>query len=104
MRRQLIAAAVLVALAAPSGAAGFEGHPSEWSCFDGSICFDGANIQRSQEVPGQMLILGRDKGTGERGWVAVDCAARIAAGDSPVMPIEDGSALAAACDTWGTEE
>ncbi len=77
---------------------------AEWECVESSICFASDAIIHSEATPGQMLILAHDQSTGEGGWVAVDCVARLAAGDSDVMPIEDGSALAAACDTWGTEE
>ena len=76
----------------------------EWLCTGTSICFDRAGIVYSNTDPGQMLVRASDIKTGEGGWIAVDCVARLATANSPVFTIEDGSPLGNLCDTIGGEE
>lgn len=76
----------------------------EWICTGTSICFDRAGIVYSNTTPGQMIVRASDIKTGEGGWIAVDCVARLAVADSPVVPIRPGSPLGNLCDTIGDEE
>lgn len=76
----------------------------EWLCTGTSICFDRAGIVYSSTDPGQMLVRATDIKTGEGGWIAVDCVARLAVADSPMFAIEDGSPLGNLCDTIGSDE
>lgn len=90
----ILAAAALFAVA----------RADEWRCADSNICFDLDRIVRSTSTPSQMIVLAKDFRSGEGGWVAVDCTARLAVADSPVVPIRPGSPLANLCDTIGDEE
>lgn len=103
--RWLVGPLVTVAiLAVAAYFATFAARADEWLCTGTSICFDRAGIVYSNTDPGQMLVRATDIKTGEGGWIAVDCVARLATANSPVFTIEDGSPLGNLCDTIGSEE
>ena len=103
--RWIICPLVTVAiLAVAAYFATFAARADEWLCMGTSICFDRAGIVYSNTDPGQMLVRATDIKSGEGGWIAVDCVARLATAASPVFTIEDGSPLGNLCDTIGSEE
>lgn len=75
MRRAVMAAPVLLAIAplavAPAGAAA----PSGVTLCRGSLCLE----DRGEPSPGQLLTFGVDFEAGDRGFATIDCTGRIIA-------------------------
>lgn len=97
----LITAAILIVAAY---FATFAARADDWICTGTNICFDRAGIFYSNTEPGQMIVRATDFKSGESGWIAVDCVARLATAGSPVFAIEHGSPLDNLCDTIGSAE